>query len=55
MGLFELGGFLVRKRGFSKQDILVVMFVWLLISVFYFDNCWFSLSLNLKSVLESRL
>lgn len=36
MAPLELGGFLVRKRGLSKQDILVVMFVWLLISVFYF-------------------
>lgn len=30
-----MGGFLVRKRGLSKQDT-VVMFVRLLISVFFF-------------------
>lgn len=36
MGSFELGDFWLGNVVLSKQDILVVMFIWLLISVFFF-------------------
>lgn len=35
MGSSELGEFWLGNVVLSKQDILVVMFVWLLISAFY--------------------
>lgn len=35
MASFELGDFWLGNVVLSKQDILVVMFLWLLISVFY--------------------